>query len=634
MACKSRIKKPRRMSAGGILTSTATGAATGAVGGPIGAVVGGAIGLASGVISHINDKKQRDAQENMLRQQELLRRQQKFASELEFQPANIPLMPFGGSVPYTNETVELEAGEPFKSPNGIINSIPNNAPTHAQGGVPITLPSGTKVLGKKPATDEKTFKELGAKLEKQQKKYRKILDNKPSRLEEETATRMLDKINTQFNELFDLQGEDIPGSNQMPEGGMVADTVAQHVLDQYRSQSIQSQEYGDFDKADYGDLLRSTPLYNPTKRNSIVATENYYKGVPGAYYSLPNDTNKGARIEKYITPEGKTRFAGSEIPKYPNGGITGTATNYFANNPNDLLNFQKFAGAQPDNVLGTNTLDAWNNLGQSYLNTSQGLPAMQGLPGTIPTTATEGLSQQTINQIQPSSISTTTSPIQQGTGFNAGNVLGTIGSLAPVAYNLMQGLRGVERSEASDFYNPYEASARSLMRQRRYNIQPELEQNRLNQATYYRNLREGAPSQSQYLGGLQAGAIGKSRADAQAIARQQNINNQYLGEQAQLDVSLGAQRAATDFRVDQMNAQNRAARRNMIGTGLSQIGKFAQNQQLMNNQMIRDAQRLNLLPALIQNFELAEDGSWKFKETGQKVNTFDVMNYIKGQNIK
>lgn len=117
-----------------------------------------------------------------------------------------------------------------------------------------------------------------------------------------------------------------------PNGGSL--TPAQTVRENYRPQSYQTQQDGDFNKADYGDLLRSTPLYSPSKPDSLVAVENYYKGVPGAQYMQPGQST-GSRMESYQAGD-TTRFAGSEKPQFANGGYMEETRNnpditYYAN---------------------------------------------------------------------------------------------------------------------------------------------------------------------------------------------------------------------------------------------------------------------------------------------------------------
>lgn len=155
---------------------------------------------------------------------------------------------------------------------------------------------------------------------------------------------------------------------------------------------------------------------------------------------------------------------------------------------------------------------------------------------------------------------------------------------APMFYNLAQGMGRADRLRASDYYNPYEDTIRSTMRNRRFNVDPILEANRSAQRVADYNLRNS---------GMGAGAINASRlsnlssrmrSDATAYAQKTNIDNQYLGEQARMDSELGSRRAATRLNIRDINDRNRAARRNYLAQGFGDLSRFAQTQQLMRNQ--------------------------------------------------
>jgi hypothetical protein len=168
----------------------------------------------------------------------------------------------------------------------------------------------------------------------------------------------------------------------------------------------------------------------------------------------------------------------------------------------------------------------------------------------------------------------------------------TAGQYGISAYNMYQGMFG-KPEHVNSVYNPYESQVMGLMKGRRYNIDPELEANRNATANYYQNLRQGAPSQGRYLSGLQAGQSGRQRADAEAIARKQNIDNQYLGEEASTLGGFGQQRANMDFQVNEMNAQNRAAQRKYLPTALAEL-----QQQTQMNKIMREKKRLSMNKAL------------------------------------
>ena len=224
--------------------------------------------------------------------------------------------------------------------------------------------------------------------------------------------------------------------------------------------------------------------------------------------------------------------------------------------------------------------------GNAYIPDAQYLPKEQGIPQSY-------WSGRLPEQNTPT----------EGSGYNFGDAVNTMGQYAPIAYNLSQGLFGkAENVNPQDYYNPYENQVMSMMGKRRYNIDPELESNRLATANYYQNLRQGAPSQGRYLAGLQAGSTVQQRANAEAIARKQNIDNQYLGEESSTLGGFGQQRSATNFQVADINARLRATKNAYIPTALTQLQQATQRNMLMKGQKENDAERIQLLREYFKNY--------------------------------
>ena len=133
-------------------------------------------------------------------------------------------MPFGGTV--DTETVELETGEPFRTPDGKIGVIKTeDALSHAKGGAVVPLEVGTQILGKKKDPDtKKTYKEMGKKLALQKKKYDKILEGTAGSYSKNAAKAMTAKLDNKFTSLFEKQeaGKTRKSNNDMyPFGGGV-----------------------------------------------------------------------------------------------------------------------------------------------------------------------------------------------------------------------------------------------------------------------------------------------------------------------------------------------------------------------------------------------------------------------------
>ena len=164
-------------------------------------------------------------------------------------------------------------------------------------------------------------------------------------------------------------------------------------------------------------------------------------------------------------------------------------------------------------------------------------------------------------------------------------------SAAPMLYNIGMGLFSkVEKLNPRDFYNPYDDQIKGLMANRRYNVNPQLGANKDAAAVANYDIRNagiGAGAYASNRGALQNSLM---RGNAAAYATKQNADNTYKAEEGNMLAGLGAAKAETNLIVSDINAQNKAAKQQMLSAGLSQLGGFAQNNQLMNNQAQRDSQ--------------------------------------------
>lgn len=140
-----------------------------------------------------------------------------------------PKYQYGGLQQDNIPNAELEKGEPIMTPDGQMAQVPNNAPSHAQGGVPVNIPQGTAILGKMidPYTD-KQYKQLGEKLVKQNDKYSKMLENKPTGLLKRTAEKMIAKNQKEYQELMQRQEQQKIQENPNPEQFAMGGYVPQY----------------------------------------------------------------------------------------------------------------------------------------------------------------------------------------------------------------------------------------------------------------------------------------------------------------------------------------------------------------------------------------------------------------------
>jgi hypothetical protein len=179
---------------------------------------------------------------------------------------------------------------------------------------------------------------------------------------------------------------------------------------------------------------------------------------------------------------------------------------------------------------------------------------------------------------------------------------------APTAYNLVRGLQKPQSLDHEQFQNPYEQRAMDMMANRRYNIDPILQSNR----SSFNNLKETIKSASggnsgAYLSNIGMSQINKDRADATAWATKNNYDNQYLGEEANMMSSLGANRAQTKFSIQDINDRNRAARNAFLGAAATGVSNIAQNERHMANLANADNIRATTLDYMNPNWGYEKD---------------------------
>lgn len=193
---------------------------------------------------------------------------------------------------------------------------------------------------------------------------------------------------------------------------------------------------------------------------------------------------------------------------------------------------------------------------------------------------------------------------------NWGTLLGNAAALTPTLYNTIKGFGSYDTVDpyyvnGSRFYNALGNQAIRKMTNRRYNIQPELEENRVQTNIGRYNTRKYNTNTGANLASDVALVAGRMRADANAWAKKNNMDNQYLAEEAQMMANIGAQNAnAERFAysnnmnerryAQDYNARSKANRDNMLATGLTQLSDYAQNAMLMRNQRNRDMSGLDL----------------------------------------
>ncbi len=482
---------------------------------------------------------------------------------------------------------ELEKDEVFRTPDGEIEAVPEGTPTHTNGGVKMTLPEGTEILGKmKDKANGKSYKTMGQNLKKRFDKYDKIVNESGSRLAKSTAQRMLDKVQNEFDELMEDQevqkfcrgGRTKKRIKKFHEGGVAghthgANTYADRVRDTFgevrnmpKSKRDALLSYYNENYSDYADVLGEDYPYQYG-----ALGENFN-------YALANDESIGNLWSPSLMTEEKRKQAALQAG---GGGLYDSSDAFYkiTHDPSFKTSFDEYyanLGAAPQGVATTPSATA-----------AAPQPDMTGTPrvgyedlllgDTTPTSAAAAFGATAAQREYTEPLS----PKARSAGWwerNKGAIgagVGTAAQFAPAAYNLGMGMFGEKQTlSAADYRNPYR---QRLMEDYKYNIRPELEASELAYQTGRRNLRQVAPSTGSLLTGYTALAGTRMRADAAAYARKQNIERQAEMQQAGLLGQMGGQEAQMKFKVDQYNAMVEAAREGAKAEGISQFGASAYN---------------------------------------------------------
>ena len=171
--------------------------------------------------------------------------------------------------------------------------------------------------------------------------------------------------------------------------------------------------------------------------------------------------------------------------------------------------------------------------------------------------------------------------------------LGSLVELAPTLYNFIQGARGPETEPL--VYNPMQPAIMRTMARRRANIEPTLRANRRSRAIANYNASNTNTNTGMNMAMRTQFAADEYNANADAYARRDNANNEYLAQYASTLNDLGNQWVQARNLYQDLNARNRAAARNYTGAAATQLSNWAQNEERIRNQAARDAQVLPFL---------------------------------------
>lgn len=562
-----------------IVSGIGSGASMGmSVAGPIGAAVGGAAGLVTGLIgkkgksaemSSFTDfdegslgtgligafknkklrKRRAYIRTNAYKNREAVaateRLQNAFNEDnTEF---DTDVFAYGGSIP--SSLAYVDDGELIATPDGQVSKVPEQGqPTDSNL---VSLPEGSRVLSntlKVPGTN-KTFAELGDKMMAKRKSKGKDIYAQNS--------DMLNDINNQLlhDKLFTMQ-ENLKAKRGIKSKSKNVNAFDNGGLNTYKYDTT----FKDYDK-----------LYSPQYMNFV----NSLKENDTASTSWLNRINSGE-----FGDIGGNRFSIANVKRLATDRKKGPVHNAV------LAASTAYAKENPVNTVTAPNVD---------LVLDMPTDAEQSNMLDVSATPQDITYRKTSRDIRRERLDNLMNGLS---GLTSG-----ITSLAPIMSNLFTS----DPESVPVNYNPYATAITNTMARRRYNIDPLLRDIDQNRAVANYAASQQRTNTGQDMAFRLQTAIAANKAKAAARATENNANNQYKAEYANTMNDLGKQWVNAVNLSQDLNAQNRAAARNIRRTGLSQLSQWGQNRELMRNQKNRDDAMMKLYDPFLQAGFTASD---------------------------
>lgn len=555
-----------RQAAAQSVSDIASGAATGfQVAGPIGAAVGAGIGLigrsgeeaemtsftdydegslGSGLIGAFGNRRLRRKRAAIKKNAYSNRAAVQGTNYLQSEAyddmigMNTDTMANGG---VSSSLAYVDDGELIQTPDGSISKVPeNNKPTDSNL---VSLPEGSRVLSDKlkvPGRKE-TFAQLGEKMmAKKKSKYNDRFAENAAKLNEMNNNMIHDQ-------LFAMQ-----------------ESVKQSKGIKPKTKQIQAAALGDEIKPGLGDRIVDA-IYNPNRKRG--AGVQWGTGN-NQWYHVPVNPNN-------TQPTSTTATVSTSTPTRRRKATSTSTNTGLIDEGKPELPFTWYGTVNPLKPKHPELLTATND-------------EMAGLGDALTSQADKVTTLPKSNAYNK--------PEPENNKFDWGSALSGMASLAPIMSNLFTG-----RPETVDaVYNPYATSISNMMRRRRYDINPAIEDLNRNRATSNYNASQINTNTGANLAYRLQSAVNTDRAIASLRSQESNANNQYLGDYANTMNSLGQQWVNATNMANEANAQNRATARNIRRAGLSQLSQWAQNRELMRNQEARDMEMWPLYQRFLQ----------------------------------
>lgn len=609
-------------SVSGIMSGAATGAQIGSIAGQmgsaIGAIGGAAVGLVgkkgesaemtsftdydegtlgTGLIGAFSNKKLRRQRErikkNAYNNRAAVQGTEQLASDYDMEYGDLDTNTFNLGGMTDSSLVYVDDGELLRTPDGSIHEVAEQGkPTDSNL---LNLPNGSRILSdslKVPGTSE-TFANAGKRIMKNKKS---MYNDKYS----ENAQRLND-INNQlaYDKLFALQ-ESVkkqkgikPKTKKLVQAAENGDEVGNNNQDRKkfsgrRSFNVKGNTYSIID-----------PTQKIVKYDEPIGPEEFEYEYPNYFAGEWSDEN----TVDFLIKDTKNNLFYSNY-KYPLFPSNKNLSNWGFNegwskglegvliNPNSVKAYPSKTSSKKGTNVGTKQVstNTETNNNRTPYDWAEDTYYRYVLPynnlelNTVDDSVPEV--EDTASDINPESyINKNKSPWDK--------IINGLTGLAEIAPALSNIFASKDKPVQAN-YNPYSNAVLKAARGRRYDINPYLRDIERNRAISNYNASQMNTNTGASMAFRLANAINTDRASADVRAQQSNMNNQYIGEYANIANNLGQQWVGATNLAEDMNRKQIANARNIRRTSMSQLSQWAQNKQLMRNQMNRDNAMLAL----------------------------------------
>jgi len=339
----------------------------------------------------------------------------------------------------------------------------------------------------------------------------------------------------------------------------------------------------------------SAGLYQPHAKKGKDTDNNFVTAEPGTFI-----------ITK--AKAGKYKKAIDNNDKLAQQSILQNIRNYKSTVENGKLKFANGSDVKnpylPNNYLATSGIQPTPTYGLTA--SSAQFKPTTFTPGApiVPSKISNGM-QVTDMLYKPSGTPYVPDPSMLTKGLNA------VSKYGPAAFNIARGMFGKAEQEryGTKAINPYLNQIQANM-PKDIDMQPIYNDIYSQQRVGVQDLRNNSNNSAVYRANRQNITANTQRQISGARLQGQMANNQIRGQRSSIYAGLGAQDMQEQQRlqqynlgINQINAQNRGAKQNLLGKGLSQLQQVNQNDKFNAKQYEMQMLQYKLLPQIYANWK-------------------------------